>query len=55
MEIFGIILSIPAAFVVSMLYCLLLAKVIARFERIALWLRYVSIVVLALFGLRSSC
>jgi hypothetical protein len=51
MELFGIILSIPAAFVLSMIYCLVLAKVIARFDRTALWCRNVSFLVLALFGI----
>jgi hypothetical protein len=50
MEIFGILLSIPAAFVLSMLYCLLLAKAVARFDRLAFWLWNVSFLVLALFG-----
>jgi hypothetical protein len=30
MELFGIALSIPVAFVASMLYCLLLAKVVSK-------------------------
>jgi hypothetical protein len=51
MELFGIILSIPAAFVLSMIYGLVLAKVIARFDRTALWCRNVSFLVLALFGI----
>jgi hypothetical protein len=50
MEIFGILLSIPAAFVLSMLYCLFLAKAIARFDRLVFWLWNVSFLVLALFG-----
>lgn len=49
MEIFGILLSIPAAFVASMLYCLFLAKVISRFGRVSRFLRLASYVVLALF------
>jgi hypothetical protein len=49
MEIVGIILSVPAAFVCSMLYCLLLVKVILKLERLAYILRLLSIVVLALF------
>ncbi len=34
MELFGIAFSIPVAFVASMLYCLLLARVVAKFERL---------------------
>jgi cobalamin synthase len=49
MEIFGILLSIPAAFVLSMLYCLFLAKAITRFDRLVFWLWNISFLVLALF------
>ena len=48
MEIFGIILSIPAAFVVSMIYCLFVAKVVTRPERLIWWVRRASQVVLVL-------
>ncbi|HEY2466763.1 MAG TPA: hypothetical protein VGI45_02825 [Terracidiphilus sp.] len=48
MEIFGIILSIPAAFVISMLYCLFVAKVLSRSDRLILWLRVASRIVLVL-------
>jgi len=47
-EIFGIILSIPAAFVVSMIYCLFVAKVVTRPERLIWWVRRASQVVLVL-------
>ena len=49
MEAFGILLSIPVAFVASMLYCLLLAKVVSRFTRLRRCLRFVSYGVLSLF------
>jgi hypothetical protein len=54
MEIFGILFSIPAAFVVSMLYCLLLAKVISRFDSLGSWLQIASQIVLALFGVELA-
>lgn len=50
MEIVGIFLSIPAAFLLSMLYCFFLAKAIARFNRLVFWLWNVSFLVLALFA-----
>ena len=50
MELFGIAFSIPVAFVASMLYCLLLARVVAKFERLSRWLRFFSSFVLASFA-----
>ena len=50
MELFGIAFSIPVAFVASMLYCLLLARVVAKFERPSRWLRLFSSFVLASFA-----
>lgn len=50
MEIFGIILSIPAAFGTSMLYCLFVAKVLSRSERLIPWLRAASRIVLVLLA-----
>ena len=50
MELFGIAFSIPVAFVASMLYCLLLARVVAKFERPSPWLRFFSSFVLAAFA-----
>lgn len=50
MEIFGIILSIPAAFVISMLYCLFVAKVLSRSDRLISWLRIASMIVLVLLA-----
>jgi hypothetical protein len=49
MEMLGILLSIPVAFVTSMLYCLFLARVVLRFARTSRWLRIASRFVLALF------
>jgi hypothetical protein len=48
MEIFGIFLSIPAAFIISMFYCLFVAKVVSRSGRLISWLRIVSQIVLVL-------
>jgi hypothetical protein len=48
-ELFGIIFSIPVAFVVSMVYCAVLAHAIRRFERLRRWLYAVSFVLLAGF------
>ena len=48
MEIFGIFLSIPAAFVISMPYCLFVAKVVSRSGRLISWLRIVSQIALVL-------
>jgi hypothetical protein len=50
MELFGIAFSIPVAFVASMLYCLLLARVIAKYEEPSRWLRVTSCLVLASFA-----
>ena len=51
MELFGIVLSIPGAFVLSMIYCFVLKKVISRFDQVNLSFRVGSYIVLALFGL----
>ena len=51
MELFGIVLSIPVAFVASMVYCLLLAKVVSRFDLLSHSLRLASYGVLSLFAL----
>ena len=51
MELFGIALSIPGAFVLSMIYCFVLKKVISRFDQVSLSFRVGSYIVLALFGL----
>jgi hypothetical protein len=48
-ELFGIIFSIPVAFVVSMMYCAILAHMIRRFEGLRRWLHAASVVVLAGF------
>jgi hypothetical protein len=50
MELFGVVLSVPVAFVASMLYCLFLARVLLKFERASRWLRIVSRIVMALFA-----
>jgi len=49
MEIFGIFLSVPVAFVCSALYCLLAAKIIKKSIRLSHFLRILSGIVLALF------
>jgi hypothetical protein len=48
MEIFGILLSIPAAFVISMIYCLFVAKVVMRSSRLISWARIACLAVLLL-------
>ena len=50
MELFGIALSIPVAFVASMLYCFFLDRVVLKFERSRRWLLFTSYFVLALFA-----
>jgi hypothetical protein len=50
MELLGIVLSIPVAFVTSMLYCLFLARVLSKFERPSRWLRVASRIVLVSFA-----
>ena len=49
MELFGIVFSIPVAFVMSMVYCALLAHSIRRFESLRRWLYAASLVLLAGF------
>jgi len=48
-EIFGILLSIPVAFAVSMTYCALLANVARRFERLRFFLIVASSFILMVF------
>jgi len=48
-ELFGIILSIPVAFVMSMFYCAILAHALRRYELLRRWLYAVSLVLLAGF------
>jgi len=45
-ELFGIVFSIPVAFVVSMAYCAVLAHVIRRLDRLRGWLYATLLVVL---------
>jgi hypothetical protein len=54
MELFGIVLSVPAAFVASLVYCFLLANVVIRIEplRRAMW--GVSVFVLLAFALEVA-
>ena len=54
MELFGIVLSIPVAFVVSMLYCLFLARIVLRFEKPSQWLRGASYFVLTMFAVEVA-
>ena len=51
MELFGILLSIPAAFVASGVYCFLLAKIVTRFDTVSHWLCWASFAVLIAFGI----
>jgi hypothetical protein len=50
MEVFGSVLSVPVAFVASLVYCLVLAKVVVRFDRPSRWLRRASVAVLTWFA-----
>jgi hypothetical protein len=54
MEVFGIILSVPAAFLASLVYCYLLAKIVIRLDmlRRAMWL--VSVLVLIAFAIEVT-
>ena len=49
MELFGIVLSVPVAFVMSRSYCALLAKVVCRHEGLRRFLSLASLCVLGLF------
>ena len=49
MELFGILFSIPVAFVMSMVYCAVLAHSLRRVELLRRWLYAVSLVLLAGF------
>jgi len=50
MELFGIILSIPAAFTASGLYILFLIFVVRRFKQMSLWLWWSGVIILAFFA-----
>lgn len=54
MEMFGIVLSIPVAFVACLVYCLILAKVVVHIEllRRAMWA--ISLGVLMLFAIEVT-
>jgi hypothetical protein len=49
MEMFGILFSIPAAFVASTVWCAILVQIVNRFERLSRWLYTVSLIVLVAF------
>ena len=49
MELLGVMLSVPLAFACCMLYCLMLAKLISRSQRLAYILKLLSILVLTVF------
>jgi len=50
MELLGIVLSVPVAFVACALYCLFLTSVVLKLDRTSRWLRLISGIVLALFA-----
>ena len=50
MELFGIALSVPVAFVASMLYCFFLDRVVFKFEGPRRWLLFTSYFVLVCFA-----
>jgi hypothetical protein len=54
MELFGVALSVPVAFVSSALYCFLLIRVVCNHERLSRRLRLVSGVVLAMFAVEIA-
>jgi hypothetical protein len=49
MELFGIVLSVPVAFVASLVYCFILTRVIVRFPTASRWLWWMSAGILAWF------
>ena len=51
MELLGIALSVPAAFIASLTYCLIIAKVVRRFDRVSRVLWWLSGGVLTWFVL----
>jgi hypothetical protein len=50
MELFGLALSVPVAFVASALYCFFLTRVLSKFELSSRWLRLGSWLVFGLLG-----
>lgn len=54
MELLAIALSIPVAFVASFAYCLFIAKVVGRFDRVSRVLWWLSIAVLLWCGVEVS-
>jgi hypothetical protein len=50
MEMLGILLSIPVAFVASMLYSFFLSRVVLKHGRLRQWLRFTSCFFLGLFA-----
>jgi hypothetical protein len=50
MELLGIALSVPVAFVASMLYCFLLDRLVLKFEGPRRWLLFTSYFVLVVFA-----
>ena len=50
MELLGIALSVPIAFITSMFYCFLLDRAVLKLGRPRRWLRFMSYFVLALFA-----
>jgi hypothetical protein len=51
MELFGILLSVPAAFAASLFYCLFLVNVVVRAERLRRLIWTASVAVLVIFGI----
>jgi hypothetical protein len=49
MELLGIVLSIPVAFVISVLYCFFLARVVRKLSHFIGWLRAGFYLILTLF------
>ncbi len=51
MELFGILFSIPAAFIASTIYCFFLYKCVSHYPRLCQWFRTGSFIVLGGFAI----
>jgi hypothetical protein len=54
MEMFGILASLPAAFIASGLYCLFLDRFVRKFDWVSKWFRIASYFVLAAFAVEVA-
>jgi hypothetical protein len=51
MEVFGIFLSVPAAFITSSIYCLVLLKFVRKHDRFSRFLWMLSVPIIGLFAI----